>query len=142
VKVEDQLMRTQKYQIRLRGLIDRSWSDYFAGMSMTVEPPGVTRLLGEVADRSALYGLLNRIAGLNLGIISVQLLDEDGVTPVECRHCPAGRPMKDMEYISSYEAVVASSAIQGGKWLPEAMGSCGLTSASSPGSPSRPSWCA
>lgn len=85
-------MKAQRYQISLEGLIDRSWSAYFAGMAMAAEPPGVTRLSGELADRSALHGLLNRIADLNLEIISVQLLDEDGATPVECRHCPARRP--------------------------------------------------
>jgi menaquinone-dependent protoporphyrinogen oxidase len=31
------------------------------------------------------------------------------------------RPMKDVEDLAPYRAVVAGSAIQGGKWLPEAM---------------------
>jgi hypothetical protein len=86
------LVTVERYRIKVRGVIDSSWSTYFAGMAVVVEPPGVTSLSGEVADRSALHGLLNRIADLNLGIISVQLLDEDGTTPVECRHCRASEP--------------------------------------------------
>jgi menaquinone-dependent protoporphyrinogen oxidase len=31
------------------------------------------------------------------------------------------RPMQDVEDLAPYRAVVAGSAIQGGKWLPEAM---------------------
>jgi len=31
------------------------------------------------------------------------------------------RPMKDVEDLAPYQAVVAGSAIQGGRWLPEAM---------------------
>lgn len=86
-------MKTQRYQIVILGLIDESWSTYFSGMAMTAEPTGVTRLSGEIVDQSALHGLLNKIRDLNLRLISVQLLDTDGVTPVECRHCRMNRPL-------------------------------------------------
>ncbi|MDD5082323.1 MAG: hypothetical protein PHU08_03000, partial [Dehalococcoidales bacterium] len=56
------------------------------------ETTGVTRFCGEIADQSALHGLLNKIRDLNLRLISVQLLDSDGVTPVECRYCPTNKP--------------------------------------------------
>ncbi len=81
-------METQKYQIVIQGFIDESWSIYFTGMAMTSEPTGTTRLSGEIADQSALHGLLNKIRDLNLKLISVQLMDSGGDTPVECRHCP------------------------------------------------------
>ena len=68
-------MEAQSYQIIIRGFVDQSWSSYFAGMTMTLEPTGVTRLSGEIPDQSALHGLLNRIHDLNLTLISVQLLD-------------------------------------------------------------------
>lgn len=86
-------MKAQRYQIVILGLIDESWSTYFAGMVVTPEPTGVTRLSGEVVDQSALHGLLNRIRDLNLKLISVQMLDSDGVTPVECRNCWLNRPL-------------------------------------------------
>ncbi len=80
-------MKTQRYQIVILGFIDESWSTYFTGMTVRAMPTEVTRLSGEVADQSALHGLLNRIRDLNLRLVSVQLLDDDGSTPVECRHC-------------------------------------------------------
>jgi hypothetical protein len=86
------LMKAQRYQIKILGFIDERWSSYFAGMAVTVEATGVTRLRGEIADDSALHGLLNKIRDLNLRIVSVQLLDSDGATPVECRHCQMSQP--------------------------------------------------
>jgi hypothetical protein len=85
-------MKTQKYQILIQGLVDKSWTSYFAGMILTVKAPGVTSLSGELADQSALYGLLSKIRDLNIGLMSVQLLDSDGVTPSECRRCRLKKP--------------------------------------------------
>ena len=85
-------MKTQKYQILIQGLIDKSWASYFTGMILTVKSTGVTSLSGELADQSALYGLLNKIRDVNIGLISVQLLDSDGVTPIECRRCRLNEP--------------------------------------------------
>ena len=55
-------------------------------------------------------------AGSTAGVAEAigQALTESGV-PVEVR------PMKDVTDLAPYRAVVAGSAIQGGKWLPEAM---------------------
>lgn len=80
-------MKTEKYQILIQGLIDESWSAHFAGMILTIEPSGITRLSGELGDQSALHGLLNKIRDLNIKLISVQLLDSDSVTPIGCRYC-------------------------------------------------------
>ncbi len=80
-------MKAQRYRITILGFINESWSAYFAGMTVTTEASGVTRLCGEVADQSALHGILNRMRDLNLRLISVQLLDDDGTTPVECCYC-------------------------------------------------------
>jgi len=88
-------MKAEKYQILFQGLIDENWSLYFAGMTVTAESTGVTRLRGEVADQSALHGLLNKIRDLNLKVISIKLLDSDGVTPVECRNCPQNKPVQN-----------------------------------------------
>jgi hypothetical protein len=80
-------METQRYQIVIAGLIDESWANYFSGLTFTAEPAGLTKLTGEIADQSALHGLLNRIRDLNLELVSVQLLASDGITPVGCRGC-------------------------------------------------------
>ena len=88
-------MKAQRYQIMIRDSLDNSWTTYFTGMTITAELTGVSRLSGEIADQSALHGLLSKIRDLNLKLISVQLLDSDGVTPVECRHCPLNKPLTD-----------------------------------------------
>jgi hypothetical protein len=85
-------MKAERYQITVRGLIDANWSAYFAGMAISAGPNGMTRFSGEIADQSALYGLLNKIRDLNLKIISLQLLAADGVSPLECHFCPLNKP--------------------------------------------------
>ncbi len=85
-------MKAEKYQILIQGHIDDSWSTHFAGMSLTPEPSGLTRLSGEIADQSALHGLLNKIRDLNLRLIAVDMLDSDGAIPSKCRYCPLNSP--------------------------------------------------
>jgi hypothetical protein len=80
-------MKTQRYQLLVLGTVDSGWSGYFDGATITASNTGVTKLVGEVADQAALHGMLTRIRDLNLKVVSVHLLDDDGVTPVECRHC-------------------------------------------------------
>jgi hypothetical protein len=63
------------YQIRVRGRIDERWSDWFSGMTLTVEQardrPPVTTLTGSVVDQAVLRGMLCKIWDLNLTLISV-----------------------------------------------------------------------
>ncbi len=94
-------MKAQRYQITILDSLSTGWTTYFTEMTIT-EPSGVTRICGELADQSALHGLLNKIRDLNLKLISVQLLDKDGVTPVECRYCPTN---KRQRRISNEEAI-------------------------------------
>jgi hypothetical protein len=82
-------MKPERYLIVIQGLIDQSWSAYFVGTTRISYSERDTMLSVEVADQSALYGFLNKIRDLNLRLISVQLLDSDGVTPVDCRRCPS-----------------------------------------------------
>ena len=62
-----------RYQIKVRGRLDPSWSDWFSGVVITSQDDGepVTVLEGDVPDQPALYGILNRIRDLNLVLISV-----------------------------------------------------------------------
>ncbi|MFN8440329.1 MAG: hypothetical protein U0175_06165 [Caldilineaceae bacterium] len=73
------------YQIRIEGQLDRCWSDWFDGMSLTYQPSddspirksGQTILTGYVIDQPALHGMLNKIRDLNLPVISVTRLQKD-----------------------------------------------------------------
>ena len=62
------------YQIKVKGVLDEKWSDWFNGMTMTFENASdgspITTLTGAV-DQAALHGLLNKIRNLNLDLISV-----------------------------------------------------------------------
>ena len=59
------------YQIRLKGHLGRQWTDWFDGMTITLENNGDTLLTGPVVDQTALHGLLKKVRDLGLPLISV-----------------------------------------------------------------------
>ena len=59
------------YQIRLKGHLGSQWSDWFDGLTITLEENGDTLLTGPVVDQAALYGLLKKIRDLGLPLLSV-----------------------------------------------------------------------
>ena len=58
------------YEIRLKGTLDKEWSDWFEGMVIS-HKDGMTILKGKVVDQAALRGILTRIWDLNRAVISV-----------------------------------------------------------------------
>jgi hypothetical protein len=74
------LDRPAQYRIRSLGTLDRSWSEYFGGMTIhhVVEPEcgHVTTLVGRLPDQAALIGVLNHLYDLGLALISVESLPE------------------------------------------------------------------
>src|SRR3712207_1257791 len=58
------------YQIRIEGHLGRHWTDWFGGMTITLEDNGDTLLTGPVVDQAALHGLLKRVRDLGLPLIS------------------------------------------------------------------------
>ena len=58
------------YKIRVKGILDSTWSDWFGGFSIIVEGDE-TVLAGMVPDQSALHGILAKINDLGLSLISV-----------------------------------------------------------------------
>ena len=61
----------QQIEIRIKGQIDRDWSDWMGGLAITHSEQGETVLTGSVRDQAALYGLLNRLSDLGLQLNSV-----------------------------------------------------------------------
>jgi len=59
------------YQIRVKGHLDRQWSDWFEGMAITPEKDGTTLLTGPVIDDAALHGLLKKVRDSGLRLLSV-----------------------------------------------------------------------
>ena len=65
------------YQIRVTGHLGREWSDWFDGLSITLQDNGETLLSGPVADQAALHGLLRKVRDLGLPLLSVIRLQPD-----------------------------------------------------------------
>jgi hypothetical protein len=59
------------YQIRIKGHVSRKWTDWFGGMTITLEDNGDTLLTGPVIDQAALYGLLRIVRDLGIPLLSV-----------------------------------------------------------------------
>jgi hypothetical protein len=67
--------KPQVYQVRVKGSLDREWSDWFDGFTVTPQASGETLLTGVVADQAALHGLLNKIRDLGLPLLSVKRVE-------------------------------------------------------------------
>jgi hypothetical protein len=59
------------FEIRIKGHLDDKWADRFEGMTITLEEDGDTLLIGPVIDQAALHGLLKKVRGLDLALVSV-----------------------------------------------------------------------
>ncbi len=65
---------SEHYRIKLKGRLDKQWTDWFDGMTITYEED-TTILNGQIVDQAALYGLLIRIRDLNLPLLLVERIE-------------------------------------------------------------------
>ncbi len=72
------------YQIRLKGHLGCEWTDWFGGLTVTLEDQGDTLLTGPVVDQAALHGLLKKVRDLGMLLISVNRLEPDHATASAC----------------------------------------------------------
>lgn len=59
------------YRIRVQGRLEKRWSTWFDGMSLTPGPDGTTVLRGQVGDQAALHGLIQKVGDLGLTLLEV-----------------------------------------------------------------------
>lgn len=59
------------YQIRVRSHLNSDWTDWFDGLTITLEENGDTLLTGTVIDQPALHGLLKKVRDLGMTLVSV-----------------------------------------------------------------------
>jgi hypothetical protein len=70
-KLNKKLNQLQCYEIRLKGHLDDQWSEWFEGLTITLEEDANTLLTGLVVDQAALHGLLKKVRDLGLPLVSV-----------------------------------------------------------------------
>ena len=68
------------YEIKIKGLLDEHWNQWFEGMTIKSVENGVsgqmcTVITGVIPDQPALHGLLAKIRDLNLTLISVHRIN-------------------------------------------------------------------
>ena len=63
------------YQIRIKGHLGRQWTNWFGGLTITLENNGETLLTGPVVDQAALHGLLRKVRDLGVPLLSVRRVE-------------------------------------------------------------------
>jgi hypothetical protein len=59
------------YEIRIKGHLGPQWTDWFDGLTITLEEDGDTLLTGPVVDQASLHGLLKKVRDSGLPLVSV-----------------------------------------------------------------------
>jgi hypothetical protein len=61
------------YEIKIRGCLDSTWSEWFDGLLLTADCElNETLISGEVPDQAALHGILIKVRNLGLPLIGVK----------------------------------------------------------------------
>ena len=91
LKQKPTLDQLATYQVQVPDELDESWSDWVAGMTITVEgeseDPPVTTLTGTL-DQAALHGLLKKVGNLGMPLLAVNRVesrDTEQVSEVDRR---------------------------------------------------------
>ncbi len=66
----------EKVQIRVKGPLDSSWSEWLGGLSISLQPDGNTLLTGQVVDQADLQGILSKLYAMNLKLLSLKVNGE------------------------------------------------------------------
>jgi hypothetical protein len=59
------------FEVRVKGQLDESWSDWLEGLEVKLLDNDEMILSGYITDQAALMGVLNKLYGLNLALLSV-----------------------------------------------------------------------
>ena len=72
------------YHIRLKGHLDHQWTDWFGGVTVTLEDNGETLLTAPLTDQAALHGLLKKVRDLGLPLLAVNRVESDQTDRSPC----------------------------------------------------------
>ncbi len=84
--MESEHVQHEIYQIVVKGHIDREWSDWFDGLTITMVDNGETILSGPVVDQTALHGVLIKIRDLGLPLLSLVRVVPEGENESNLMH--------------------------------------------------------
>lgn len=73
----------ERYRIELQSVLNGNWAEWLGNLELTHTLSGHTVLIGNVADQSALHGLLARIRDLGVPIISIDRLTASPYTTIK-----------------------------------------------------------
>ena len=65
------------FEIRVKGHLGSQWSDWLEGLQVRLLDNGEMVLAGYLEDQAALMGLLNKLYGLNLTLLSVSQVGQE-----------------------------------------------------------------
>ncbi len=78
------------YQIRIKGHLGSQWTNWFEGLTITLEEDGDTVLTGPVIDQAALHGLLKKVRDLGMPLVSVVQVQLDETRSYSAKSCRGG----------------------------------------------------
>lgn len=64
-------------EIRVKGYLDQSWSEWFGGLAIHHAESGETVMRGQIPDQAALYGLVSKLRDIGLPLLSIHLAQEE-----------------------------------------------------------------
>ena len=73
--LENDASQPMVYQIRIKGHLGPQWTEWFEGLTITLEEDGDTLLTGTVIDQAALHGLLRKVRDLGMPLLSVNSVE-------------------------------------------------------------------
>jgi len=65
------------FEIHVKGHLGSQWSDWLGGLQVRLLDNGEMILAGYLVDQAALMGLLNKLYGLNLTLLSVSEVEQN-----------------------------------------------------------------
>ncbi len=78
--IDTSTSNAQYYEIRLKGHLSSQWTEWFEGLTITLEDNGDTLLTGPVVDQTALHGLPKKVRDLGMPLVSVSPVEPDPAT--------------------------------------------------------------
>jgi hypothetical protein len=62
--------------IRVKGMMDEGWSEWFEDFEITYRGSDETVLTGQVPDQAAFYGLIGKLRDLGIQLIAVNSIEQ------------------------------------------------------------------